>query len=68
MTLSAAQKKFLHTMSGMVGASGGYVLVNRLSIGPDLKVPLIALCVGVIIRSAGALLGRIDTVPPGPPA
>ncbi len=61
MTLSPAQKKLLHTLSGMVGASGGYVLVNHLPIAADLKVPLIALCVGGIIRGAGALLGKVDT-------
>ena len=66
MKLTPAQKKLLHTVIGGVGAAGGYVLVSSLTIGPDLKVPLIALCVGAIIRSAGALLAKIDTEPPKP--
>ncbi len=65
MTLSTGQKKFLHTAIGMLGASGGYVLVNHLSIGPDLKVPLLAIIVGAIIRGAGQLLSGIETQPPG---
>ncbi len=68
MTLSVGQKKFLHTLIGMVGAGGGYVLVNRLHIGSDLKVPLLAIIVGAIIRGAGQLLAGIETQPPGPPA
>jgi len=68
MTLSAPQKKLLHTIIGMVGASLGYLLVNRLPIGADLKAPLLALCVGAVIRAAGALLARVETQPPGPPA
>ncbi len=66
MTLTSGQKKLLHTVIGGLGAAGGYVLVNRLTVAPDLKAPLLALCVGVIIRSAGELLGRMDTEPPKP--
>lgn len=66
MKLSPGQKKYLHTAVGMLGASGGYLLVNHLPVGPDLKVPLLALCVGAILRSAGALLARVETEPPKP--
>lgn len=66
MTLSPAQKKLLHTVIGGVGGAVSYVLVNHLPIPADLKVPLLALCVGVIIRAAGALLAKIDTQPAKP--
>jgi hypothetical protein len=68
MTLSTAQKKLLHTIIGGVAAAGGYLLVNALPIGPDLKLPLLALCVAAVIRAAGALLAKVETQPPGPPA
>jgi len=68
MKLSAAQKKLLHTVIGGVGAAGGYVLVNALPLKPDLKIPLLGMCVAAIIRVAGALLAKVDTQPPGPPA
>ncbi len=66
MTLSPAQKKLLHTVIGMAGASGGYIGVNALPLPPSLKVPLLGLCVGVIIRGAGWLLAKIDTEPAKP--
>src|SRR6266576_1249178 len=65
MTLSTGQKKFLHTAIGMVAAGGGYVLVNHLSIGTDLKVPLLAIIVRVPLRGEGQLLSGIETQPPG---
>jgi len=68
MKLSAAQKKLLHTAIGGASAAGGYLLVNLLPLKPDLKVPLLGLCVAAIIRAAGALLARVETQPPGPPA
>lgn len=68
MTLSATQKKLLHTVIGGVGAAAGYWLVSVLPIGPDLKIPVLGLCVAALIRVAGALLGRVETQPPGPPA
>lgn len=68
LKLSAAQKKLWHTVSGMLGAGVGYVLVTHLPIGPDLKVPLLALLVGVIIRGAGAVLAKVETNPPKGPA
>lgn len=68
MTLSTAQKKFLHTAIGGVSAGLAYWAINGLSLPADLKVPLLALLVSAVIRAAGALLAVIETQPPGPPA
>lgn len=66
MTLSAGQKKLLHTIIGGVGAAAGYWLVSVIPIGQDLKVPVLGLCVATLIRVAGALLSKVETEPPGP--
>lgn len=68
MKLTPAQKKLWHTVAGGLGAAGGYILVNHLPVGQDLKVPLLAVCVGVIVRTAGALLAKIDTESGKPPS
>lgn len=68
MTLSAPQKKLLHTVIGGLGAGVAYVAVNALPLPADLKVPLLALLVSAVIRAAGYVLAVIETQPPGPPA
>lgn len=68
MTLSAPQKKFLHTVIGGVSAGLAYAGINALPLPADIKIPLLALLVSAVIRAAGAVLAVIETQPPGPPA
>lgn len=68
MTLSAPQKKLLHTVVGGLAAGLLYAGISALSLPVEIKAGLLGLLVGVIMRSAGAILGVIETQPPGPPA
>jgi hypothetical protein len=69
VTLSAGQKKLLHT--ALVGfATGALAYISSWIVGaplPGWRVMLIAVLVAGFSRAAGALLAKIETQPPGAP-
>jgi hypothetical protein len=68
MSLSAGQKKVLHTV--LVGfMTGGLTYISALAAGgklPGIRAILVGVAVAGISRVAGLLLAKIETQPPGP--
>jgi len=52
---------WLHTAMVMVVTGGLYAGVNALPMPEGLKIPLLGLLSGVIIRRAGTIIAALDT-------